>query len=231
MPRQARIDAPGALHHVIVRGIARRRVFADHADRDFFIEWLGLVLSETKTQCLAWAIILRLFGGKRSIARRRYREFVQKGIAAGRRRDLTGGGLIRSVGGWSAAKALRMAGTLQKGDERILGDGEFVEQVLAQAKETFERKYRLKRRGVRVERIAERVAEILDIDVAQLWAGGKQPQVVRARRLFCYWATNELGVSQVWLSRKLGLSQPAISLSVARGRQIVSQRNYEIGNL
>jgi chromosomal replication initiation ATPase DnaA len=92
-------------------------------------------------------------------------------------------------------------------------------------------KYRLKRKGVRVERIAERVAEILDIDVAQLWAGGKQPQVVRARSLFCYWATNELGVSQVWLSRKLGLSQPAISLSVARGRQIVSQKNYEIGNL
>jgi hypothetical protein len=182
MPRQARIDAPGALHHVIVRGIARRRVFADHADRDFFIERLGLVLSETKTQCLAWAIILRLFGNKPSIARRRYREFV--------------------------------------------------EQVLAQAKETFERKYRLKLRGVRVERIAERVAEILDIDVAQLWAGGKQPQVVRARSLFCCcWATNELGVSQVWLSRKLGLSQPAISLSVARGRQIVSQKNYEIGNL
>ena len=48
---------------------------------------------------------------------------------------------------WSAAKALRMAGALQKGDERILGDGEFVEQVLAQAKETFERKYRLKLRG------------------------------------------------------------------------------------
>ena len=41
-----------------------------------------------------------------------------------------------------------MAGALQKGDERILGDGEFVEQVLAQAKETFERKYRLKLRGV-----------------------------------------------------------------------------------
>ena len=64
-----------------------------------------------------------------------------------------------------------MAGALQKGDERILGDGEFVEQVLAQAKETLERKYLLKLRGVRVERIAERVAEILDIDVAQLWAG------------------------------------------------------------
>ena len=87
--------------------------------------------------------ILRLFGGKLPVARGYYREFVQKGVAAGRRRELTGGGLIRSIGGWSAAKLLRKAGALQKGDERILGDGEFVEKVLAQAKEAFERKYRL----------------------------------------------------------------------------------------
>jgi len=33
MPRKARIDAPGALHHIITRGIARRKVFDDNADR------------------------------------------------------------------------------------------------------------------------------------------------------------------------------------------------------
>jgi putative transposase len=83
--------------------------------------------------------ILGLFGGKMSVARRRYREFVQKRIAAGKRPDPTGGGLIRSVGGWSAVKTLRKAGALQKGDERILGDGEFVEEVLSEAKEAFEK--------------------------------------------------------------------------------------------
>jgi addiction module RelE/StbE family toxin len=57
MPRQARIDAPGALHHVIVRGIARRRVFNDDADRDFFAERLGRVLSDTETQCFAWSLM------------------------------------------------------------------------------------------------------------------------------------------------------------------------------
>ena len=36
MPRQARIDAPGALHHVIVQGIARRRVFNDDATENLF---------------------------------------------------------------------------------------------------------------------------------------------------------------------------------------------------
>jgi hypothetical protein len=29
MPRKARIDAPGAVHHIILRGIERRRIFKD----------------------------------------------------------------------------------------------------------------------------------------------------------------------------------------------------------
>jgi len=57
MPRKARIDAPGALHHIIARGIARRKVFDDNADRDFFVDRLGSILSDTSTLCFAWALI------------------------------------------------------------------------------------------------------------------------------------------------------------------------------
>jgi len=35
MPRKARIDAPGALNHIIVRGMARGNIFHDDADRNF----------------------------------------------------------------------------------------------------------------------------------------------------------------------------------------------------
>ena len=38
MPRQARIDAPGALHHIIIRGIERKKIFKDDSDRDDFLE-------------------------------------------------------------------------------------------------------------------------------------------------------------------------------------------------
>jgi chromosomal replication initiation ATPase DnaA len=84
------------------------------------------------------------------------------------------------------AKALRKAGALQKGDERILGDGEFVEKVLAQAQEAFERKYRLKAKGLDIDKVAERVAEMVGIDPAGVWAAGKQPKWVQARSLLCY---------------------------------------------
>ena len=49
MPRKARIDMPGALHHIIVRGIERRRIFYDDLDRRNFIERFGIVLTESDT--------------------------------------------------------------------------------------------------------------------------------------------------------------------------------------
>ncbi|HSO61694.1 MAG TPA: transposase [Desulfobacterales bacterium] len=57
MPRKARIDAPRALHHIIVRGIDRRKIFFDDFDRDDFLNRLGLMVSESKTPCFAWALI------------------------------------------------------------------------------------------------------------------------------------------------------------------------------
>jgi hypothetical protein len=73
--------------------------------------------------------VLKMFDANHSTARRLYREFVAKGVDQGRRDDLIGGGLIRSAGGWSAVKALRQAKRFQKSDERVLGDGDFVEEV------------------------------------------------------------------------------------------------------
>lgn len=57
MPRQARIDAPGALHHIICRGIERRDIFEDNDDRETFVDQLGHILTDTSTPCYAWSLI------------------------------------------------------------------------------------------------------------------------------------------------------------------------------
>ena len=57
MPRQARIDAPTALHHVIIRGIERSEIFSDDEDRKNFLKRLALVLTETETPCYAWVLM------------------------------------------------------------------------------------------------------------------------------------------------------------------------------
>ncbi len=57
MPRQARIDIPGLLQHVIVRGVAQAEIFTDDQDRADFVSRLGSLLGETKTLCYAWALL------------------------------------------------------------------------------------------------------------------------------------------------------------------------------
>jgi putative transposase len=57
MPRRARLDAPGTLHHVIVRGIERRRIVNDVADRKNFVTRLADISVDTRTTIYAWALM------------------------------------------------------------------------------------------------------------------------------------------------------------------------------
>jgi len=332
MPRKARIDAPGALHHIICRGIERRRIFQDDTDRDNFVDRLGKILIETSTPCFAWALIpnhvhlllrtgkvpiatvmrrlltgyvvtfnrrhkrhghlfqnryksilcqedpyllelvryihlnplrakivktlkglasysycghsvlmgkskndwqdidkvLSLFGTRVSSARKRYRSFVEKGVAQGKRPELTGGGLVRSFGGWSALKSLRKGSIHLKGDERILGDSDFVQSVLEAEDEKMQRRYRLKAQGYDLDKLIRRVAELCDIEPRDLMAPGKQPQRVRARSLLCYWAVKELGISGTTVAKKIGITQPAASKAVQRGEKLALDNNFRL---
>jgi REP element-mobilizing transposase RayT len=332
MPRQSRIDAPGALHHVIVRGIDRRQIFEDDIDRHEFLSRLGKVLSDTHTGCFAWALIpnhfhlllrsgngalatvmrrlltghavgfnrrhgrsgklfqnryrsilcqedvylleliryihlnplraglvsdiqkldkypfsghsaimgkqdrnwqdtgyvLKLFAQKKSTARRRYKIHLAKGIAMGDRPDLTGGGLVRSSGGWSMIKAIRKDNVHLKSDERILGDSDFVDQVLCSADESLDRRHALKAKGWDLNKLAEKAAGIYGLDPAQIYMPGKQPVRVKARSLFCYWANRELGATMTELARLLNISQPSVSICARRGERIVLDEGYQL---
>ena len=57
MHRQARFDAPVAVHHVVMRGIERRKIFRRNEDRDDLIGRLSFLLPECRTTCYAWAFI------------------------------------------------------------------------------------------------------------------------------------------------------------------------------
>ena len=172
--------------------------------------------------------MLRLFGKNLTQARRKYRDFVYKGIGEGRREDLTGGGLVRSVGGWQNVKALRRAKLWQKSDERILGDGDFVEETLSASQEEYEYKYTLKIRGYDLDKVADRVCELLGINLSDIWAPGKERYRVRARSLFCFWASRDLKISQSELRRKFKLSATTISMCVKRGEKIARDNHFSL---
>ena len=172
--------------------------------------------------------VLKLFDNKRSTARRRYKIFIQKGIQDSKRPEFTGGGLIRSSGGWTVIKSLRRANIHFKSDERVLGDSNFVERVLKAADESFERKYQLKSQGYDIDKLADRVADIFSVKPEEIFQPGKQPVKVKARSLFCYWAVRELGFTMSDLAPKLNISQPAVSISVQRGERIALENGYSL---
>lgn len=333
MPRQARLDAPGVLHHVICRGIERCTIFSDDEDRDAFVARLSSLLAETQTYCFAWALIpnhfhlllrtgsvplgslmrrlltgyavtfnrrhrrsghlfqnrfksivcqedryllelvryihlnplragvvpsleslaayaysghrqllgtfesglvatdevLGLFAKTRKTGQKRYAAFVAEGVEQGNRPELVGGGVIRSQ-----AALLQKRGEIDygmAGDERILGDGEFVAAVLGQADQPPTDRQRYRAAGIGLEEVADVVEKLLAIDRSEVFALGKQSQRVQARSLLCYWAVRELGLTATSVARVLDLTQPAVSQAVARGEKLVAARGWTLAKL
>ncbi len=172
--------------------------------------------------------VLKLFERSHSRAIRRYREFVKEGIADGRRTDLVGGGLTSSAGGWSALRTLRRQPFRMKEDERILGDGRFVEKVLRRAGKNLERRYAIKAQKYDFNWLVRQVAEALDMQPDDVLAPGRYKNAVKARSVLCYWGTRELGLTTVELAKRLHLSQPTVSQSAMRGRKIALEEGLRL---
>jgi putative transposase len=332
MPRQARIDAPGALHHIICRGIERRRIFLDDEDRNKFVARLGDALLKTSTRCFAWALIpnhfhlllstgtlpiasvmervltgyagdfnrrhkrhghlfqnryksilcqselyllelvryitlnplragmvssidelesypytghsgllsgkapawqstdevLARFNKTSAAGHRTYQGFLAEGVGMGKRADLIGGGLIRSAGGWEQVSLARHFGEHLKSDERILGNSDFVQEVLGCAQEEMEKTSFLHSQGVDLDQVTRRVAEVLQIDSSEIWKEGKKAATVRARSLLCYWAIKELGMTAVAVAKRVRLSEPTVLRAAERGKQLADVNGWNL---
>jgi len=333
MPRLACLDAPGVLHHVIIRGIERRKIFKDNRDRDNFIDRLGDLLPAMKSTCYAWALlsnyahflfrtgdtplstlmsrlltgyavsfnrrhkrhgqlfqnryksiicqedaylkelvryihlnplrarivsdifelntyaycghsvlmakkkrpwqdmgyVLSYFGKSLRKSRKRYLQYVESEIEQGRRPELVGGGLIRSLGGWKAVKNARFSGQdRMKGDHRILGDSAFVMEMLAEAEEKFERFYELKSKGYDLDTVEHKVCLLFGVEPDEIYSKSRQKTRAEARGLYCYWAVVELGYSLADLARLFGMTGQGVGYAVRRGERIAKETNYRL---
>ena len=169
---------------------------------------------------------IRLFGERIPTSRKLYFQYVADGLEQGKRPELTGGGLVRSLEGWSVVKDLGMVLPIRKGDKRILGEGEFVEVTLKKAQESLQRRHVLLAKGVRLEQLQAKVSELLEIPIDEIMGQGKERWRVRARSLLCYWAVRELGISMSAMAQETGLSVPAIAKAVQRGEKYAKQEGY-----
>jgi REP element-mobilizing transposase RayT len=157
------------------------------------------------------ATILTQFGPNRRRARHAYRAFVAAGLLQGRRSDLQGGGLVRSVGGWAAVAALRRGREAYQADERILGGTEFVEAI----------RRALAERGashaadLALDTLVARVCQHVGIAPTALTGGGRRPAVSRARAGIAYLWIDVLGHPGRPLAPVLGF-HPAVVYQAAR---------------
>lgn len=320
MTRQARLDAPGTLHHVIVRGIEQRKIVDDFHDRKDFISRMGKIASETGTPVYAWALmtnhahillrsgpsglsrymlrflsgyaasynrrhrrhghlfqnryksivceedryfrelvryihlnplraklveslaqldrylwcghavlmgkikndwqdrdyVLKWFGAKKREAKRAYRQFVREGIEQGHRSDLVGGGLIRSQGGWSAVKAMRRRGVREKSDERILGSGEFVEQLIRQSDQSRKEHFSAFQLSQKASALVGQVCKEQNIRVDTLKSGSRRRNVSMVRAQLAQKLVEGLGLSLAETGRHIGVSPSAVAKSLSR---------------
>jgi len=314
MPRQPRLDAPGALHHVMGRGIERTNIFRIDRDRDDFLNRLGNQCMEGNLIVYAWCLlsnhfhllvrtggqpisrsmkklltgyvvnfnlrhkrtghlfqnryksiiceddpylleltryihlnpvraglvggveelnnyrwsghfaimgrverewqnidtVLGYFGrGRKAVEK--YEQFVREGVSRGRRPELVGGGLTRSLGGWSQVLSLKRRGVKIASDERILGSEGFIERLLSEAEEREKETLRLSRKVSDLETLARRIVKEEGIEESELRSGMRKGRIVKGRRIFCQLAVGNMGYPGAEVARFLGVTTSSVN--------------------
>ncbi|HEC26528.1 MAG TPA: hypothetical protein ENI67_03880, partial [Gammaproteobacteria bacterium] len=125
--------------------------------------------------------------------------------------NMSGGGLIRSYGGWQEIIKKRKNHEARIGDERILGDSDLVQQVIESDEINLEEALLLKRNGWDINKLAETVCHYFDIEPTQLPMKGRNNSISHAKALICYWGNIRLGISSTELEARLHISQSSVS--------------------
>lgn len=322
MPRLARLDAPGVLHHVMGRGIEKNYIFLNNKDRNDFICRLSMLVEEGAIEVYAWTLmpnhfhlllktknrplasgmrrlltgyvvnfnkrhkryghlfqnryksivcqedaylmelvryihlnllraglaedmnglnrnpwsghsallgkvkrewqdieyVLSCFGGKGD-GRKNYYQYVKEGVNTGRRPDLVGGGLIRSVGGWSEVLALRSRKEKHAFDSRVLGDSDFVQEIKSGLDDMVKKNLRVSGQRIDLEALCDRVCKKKGVSLKELISGSRRRELVNARRTVSWIAVHELGYSGAEVARHLGVTNSCITRFLSFGER------------
>lgn len=335
MPRKGRLHIPGGCYHVIGRGLERRHIFSEDADKNDFLARLGLALENSQSQCLAWTLmsnhyhllirvgatplcglmapllggyggsynrrhgrcgyvfqnryqsilcdennyllelvryihlnpiranifedlsaldrypwtghagmldrhrqpwhevteILQLFSGTRKNACGAYRQFIGNGLNHSHNQGLSGGGLIRSNGGWESVNKFRKEHVQCIGDERILGNEKFVSSALREDELRLEQATRRQIEGWNLDSLIKYVCDYCGIQSQELGRKARGRQLGLAKSLICHWGVEELQLSMSQLANRLQISQQAISKWVPKGRDICERKALRLDDL
>ena len=179
----------------------------------------GALLGIRKVKWQSVDEVLEMFGRRVGAARKAYQAYMAEGMRMGKRPEYAGGGLVRSAGGVGAALAMIRRPGGMKSDERILGSGEFVSEVLRRLEHRDRRRMALRRR-MTPEEVVARAAKLAGVEAARVYARDRRKEVAKARFLACKWLVEDMGASVASVATLLNVTSPAVCHAVARGREV-----------
>jgi REP element-mobilizing transposase RayT len=175
----------------------------------------GVLLGKVRHDWQEKEYVLNQFGRGERQSVRAYRKFIEEGKGLGRRAELVGGGLVRSLGGWSKVLSLRNRGEEAEYDSRILGSGEFVQAVMRDAEEEIARQVR--NRGTKtVEEIIRRMCKRSGVSEKELRSGSQRRRISKVRTEIACYLSREMGISMAEMARRLGVGTSAIAMAIRR---------------
>jgi REP element-mobilizing transposase RayT len=176
-------------------------------------KWSGhsVLMSRIRNDWQDRDYVLSCFGETEGAARQSYMRFVEEQSSIGHQPELVGGGLIRSIGGWAEVKTMRNHGEKQLGDERILGDGDFVSEMLTDAGENRKGLLRASELKQKAEEELERQCQERGLSRELVKSGSRQRAISKLRKEIVGILVREFGLTQAETARMLGISTSAVA--------------------
>ena len=187
----------------------------------------GAVIGVRKVEWQETGDVLGEFGSNRNESLESYGEFVREGIRKGRRPELVGGGLIRSLGGIEEAVKIAAKREKVQNDERILGSGEYVAEVIREVEHRDRRKEGMRKR-LDPREVIRRACKVMGAEESQLYGHRKVKEVSKARSLACKWLVEDLGMRISDVARMLKVTHPAVVYGARKGREVEATTRAKI---
>jgi len=180
--------------------------------------WSGhrSIIEKAKYPWMDTATVLAQFGSTKRKTILEYRRFIEEGMHQGHDSQFYGGGLVRSLGGWSNVISLRRKGQREETDERILGSGDFVHQVIKETEDKSLRQMKLKRSGLTLAKIIEQECRKGRISRKELENGGRRSKISQARARIARRGMEEIGLSAAEIARCLGVATSSITRAIEK---------------
>jgi len=165
--------------------------------------------------------VLGRFGSHAATPTSGYERFIVDGWNEGHREELEGGGLIRSLGGMAGALQAARDNHRQLSDVRVLGDGNFVQEVLRQAETAENQQHDLQ--TLSLESLAKAVAHLLEIAPESIQEKRRDREASRAKSLVLYAATEWLGRTLKQVAGYTRISLGCASRARLRGKSLADR--------